>query len=239
MTKSHGHQQIALFNGLLKRAQKGEPGLSKGAMVLAYDFENEEQLNHALDALSSSQRIAIDIDGRFPSIRIFKNKYHSALPLKRPLYLSSGQARQRAEPQIAVAPAAAPGHAALSPRPLAPIPAPAPAPASSGRVQTAPQRDSHEGVPAPRQVAFRIADNDLAWILSELDTTDQPISFSALCKQIFQAEVDRRRTPAGPKHKLSARVLRTAREEGLDLDTFVTSLIEVGLAAREMNRRGI
>ena len=59
MTKSHGHQQIALFNGLLKRAQKGEPGLSKGAMVLAYDFENEEQLNHALDALSCSQRIAI------------------------------------------------------------------------------------------------------------------------------------------------------------------------------------
>ena len=51
--------------------------------------------------------------------------------------------------------------------------------------------------------------------------------------------MDRRRTPAGPKHKLSARVLRTAREEGLDLDTFVTSLIEVGLSAREMNRRGI
>ena len=112
MTKSHGHQQIALFNGLLKRAQKGEPGLSKGAMVLAYDFENEEQLNHALDALSCSQRIAIDIDGRFPSIRIFKNKYHSAVPLKRPLYLSSGQTRQRTEPQIADAPAAAPDRVA-------------------------------------------------------------------------------------------------------------------------------
>ena len=237
MTKSHGHQQIALFNGLLKRAQKGEPGLSKGAMVLAYDFENEEQLNHALDALSCSQRIAIDIDGRFPSIRIFKNKYHSALPLRRPLYLSSGQARQRAEPEIAVAPAAVPDRGALSPRP--PALGSAPTPASSSRVQTAPQRDSREEAPAPRQVAFRIADNDLAWILSELDTTDQPISFSALCKQIFQAEVDRRRTPAGPKHKLSARVLRTAREEGLDLDTFVTSLIEVGLSAREMNRRGI
>lgn len=237
MTKSHGHQQIALFNGLLKRAQKGEPGLSKGAMVLAYDFENEEQLNHALDALSSSQRIAIDIDGRFPSIRIFKNKYHSAVPLKRPLYLSSGQTRQRTEPQIADAPAAAPDRVALAPR--SPAPSSAPAPTSSSRVQAVPQRDSHEGVPAPRQVAFRIADNDLAWILSELDTTDQPISFSALCKQIFQAEVDRRRTPAGRKHKLSARVLRTAREEGLDLDTFVTSLIEVGLAAREMNRRGV
>lgn len=237
MTKSHGHQQIALFNGLLKRAQKGEPGLSKGAMVLAYDFENEEQLNHALVALSSSQRIAIDIDGRFPSFRIFKNKYHSAVPLKRPLYLSSGQTRQRTEPQIAVAPAAAPDHVALAPRP--PAPSPAPAPASSSRVQAVPQRDGHEGVPAPRQVAFRIADDDLAWILSELETTDQPISFSALCKQIFQAEVDRRRTPTGPKHKLSARVLRTAREEGLDLDTFVTSLIEVGLSAREMNRRGI
>ena len=237
MTKSHGHQQIALFNGLLKRAQKGEPGLSKGAMVLAYDFENEEQLNHALDALSCSQRIAIDIDGRFPSIRIFKNKYHSAVPLKRPLYLSSGQTRQRTEPQIADAPAAAPDRVALAPRP--PAPSSAPAPASSSRVQAVPQRDGHEGVPEPRQVAFRIADNDLAWILSELDTTDQPISFSALCKQIFQAEVDRRRTPAGPKHKLSARVLRTAREEGLDLDTFVTSLIEVGLSAREMNRRGI
>lgn len=232
MTKSHGHQQIALFNGLLKRAQKGEPGLSKGAMVLVYDFENEEQLNHALAALSSSQRIAIDIDGRFPSIRIFKNKYHSALPLRRPLYLSSGQTRQRTDPQIAVAPATAP-------RPPAPSSAPAPASALSNGVPAGPRHDRHEGVPTPRQVAFRIADNDLAWILSELEMTDQPISFSALCKQIFQAEVDRRRTPAGPKHKLSARVLRTAREEGLDLETFVTSLIEVGLSAREMNRRGI
>lgn len=224
MSKSHGHQQIALFNGLLKRAQKGEAGLSKGAMALAYDFDSSEQLDHALAALVASQHIAIDIDGRFPSIRIFKSKYHCAVPLKRPIFLSSGQSRPRVETPA-------------PPAQVTPTPAVAPAPVEAAPPVVLPTTAQ---IPtAPRQIAFRIADDDLSWILDELATTDQAISFSALCKQMFQAELDRRRSPAAPRHKISARVLRTAREEGLDLDTFVTSLIEVGLTAREMNRKGL
>ena len=238
MTKSHGHQQISLFNGLLKRAQKGQPGLSKGAMVLAYDFDDEAQLDHALAALCGSEHISIDIDGRFPSIRLFKNKYHCAIPLKRPLFLSSGLPRPRTE--AAPAPAAPPAPVATLPAPEAAAhPAvPLPVPVAS-TVEASLRMEDAAGPPVARQVAFRVADGDLDWLMAELETTPDSLSFSGLCKQLFQAELDRRRTADGPKHKVSASVIRAARDEGRDLGEFVTSLIAIGMHAREMNRKGL
>ena len=269
MTKSHKHQQVGLYTALVERARKGLPGISIGTIELMFNFDSQEQVQHALDALVESGHITIDIGGRFPSLRLLKDRYKALHNRGRALILSSGAPRAAADqkpaavdkrpaeqtPVQAVAPEAvepvqmppfrfqepakqetAAVVAAASPPPPAP-PAPIVEPVSP--VEACLHLEDAKGPPPARQVAFRIADHDLTWIMQHLDSTNDSITFQGFCRQLFQAELDRRQSPEGSKHKLTADVIRAAREEGRDLGEFVTSIIAVGMKAREMNRRGI
>ncbi|BBD98031.1 hypothetical protein SAMIE_1015320 [Sphingobium amiense] len=321
MSKSHGHQQVALLDGLVKRAEAKQAGLSKQAMVMSYGFEDETQLNHAIQALTDAGAIAIDIDGRFPSFRIFRKKIKAALPLSRPIFLSAGSPVLAAEKgsdavdwkkvsrAIDVARRNAPVEPPVPPESALPQTAPTSPPVPPA--QQEPARAASGTIPRSNQISFKLTPEDVRWISDQYDQcADDAESFSAFCRGIFVtelkrlqsagtvepksgaveaalkletereqivpfyigfrlpkedfnwlvdemdrsgqstalpafardmllAEMDRRRSPESRKHKISAQVLRAAREEGLDLDTFVTSLIEVGLTAREMNRRGV
>jgi hypothetical protein len=271
MTNSHGHQRINLFEGLVKRARSGQKGMSKGAMALAYDFDDPSQLQDALDSLVSTGHISIDLDGRFPAIRIYKARYKAFNNLSRPLFLSPGRESEKAAPpEVAALPPCVSKMPASDlpfhpPRPalvvrgkdVAPAPVkidvreqfatvvakPAPTPILAPPVAPPPYIVES---PAPRkaasrstQVSFHITDADVEWIGETLDGHPDAISYSAFCRELFMAEVDRRRNEASEKHHISAMVMRAAREEGVPLGTFVTRMIEVGMAARDMNRRGI
>lgn len=263
MTKSHGHQQIALLDALCKRITDRKPGLSKQAMVLSYGFDSEEQLNHAIQALADAGALAIDIDGRFPSFRIFRKRLKAAMPLAQPLFLSSGSPIMPKDGAAVSAgwkdAAKIVGKAAVTPSPqpvarpsdnmcvlptrsqigILPVVKPAPT-ATKDRdsaVEAALTLETERDRAVPHYVSFRLPKEDFTWLLDEMERVGGALPVVA--RDMLLAEMDRRRSPDAAKHKISARVIRTAREEGLDLATFVTSLIEVGLTAREMNRRGI
>lgn len=92
---------------------------------------------------------------------------------------------------------------------------------------------------SPATVSFTVPRDELAWLLNELGETNEPVSLMGLCRSLMVAEIDRRRADTSRKHRLSARVLRAQREDGRPLDAFVTAMIEVGLDAYQMNRRGL
>lgn len=299
MSKSHGHQQAALLTALVERAQARKPGLSKQAMVLSLGFDDEAQLNHAIASLVENGAISIDIDGRFPSFRIWRTKRRAAMPLRQPLFLSAGgpalkpgeapgwkQAAQAvksaesspppAEPTVDILPAEQEAstisavEAALKLEPKVP---------GGNAVQRSNQisfkltpadidwlnqRYLEEGdaesfsafcrgifvlemnrmrepapPPIPNSITIRLAKQDYEYLVEDMEQSGLSISLAGYCAQLVMAEIDRRAGPEGAKHKISATVIRAAREEGRDLGEFVTSMIAVGMAAREMNRKGL
>lgn len=264
MSKSHRHQQSALLDKLVNRARAKEPGLSKQAMVMAYGFEDEGQLNHALSELVECGAIAIDIDGAWPSFRIHKTRMRALHKLGRSIFLSAGKpvldkptgdwrktAQRFSEASAAKAADPTADEAApLSPNPAqsamaaAPKPAhqaPKTAPKSNGHAagyETDLEQETKRDQAVPFYVGFRLLKEDYNFLHEQMEGSGQAISLVNYARDMLLAELDRRRGPDAAKHKISARVIRTAREEGLELSAFVTSLIEVGLQAREMNRKG-
>lgn len=236
MSKSHRHQQSALLEKLVTRARSKDAGLSKPAMVLAYGFDDEAQLNHALEALVECGAIQIDIDGRWPSFRILKTRMRSLHTLGRPIFLSAGADRKT---QAAPKDWRETAGSAVAAEATAPVKTPSVRIAPSSPVEARLDAETKRDQAIPHYVGFRLPKDDYAWLLDEMDRSGQSVALPAFARDMFMAEIDRRRSPDAAKHKISARVIRTAREEGLDLATFVTSLIEVGLTAREMNRKGI
>lgn len=249
MSKSHRHQQSALLDKLVSRARSKQPGLSKPAMVLAYGFGDQAQLDDALNELVECGAIQIDINGRWPSIRILKTRMRALHLLRRPLYVSAGSDRDTtslarsdwrdvaAEARKVVLEA----EDALTGYTPAPVPSPVPKQVVSpiSAVEAALELETKRDQTIPYYVSFRLPKEDFTWLLDEMDRSGQATALPGFARDMLLAEMDRRRSPDGAKHRISARVIRTAREEGLDLGTFVTNLIEVGLTAREMNRRGI
>lgn len=236
MSTSHRHQQSALLDKLVTRARSKEVGLSKPAMVLAYGFDDEAQLTHALEALVECGAIKIDIDGRWPSIRILKTRMRSLHTLGRPIFLSAGADKKTTV--VAKDWRDTAGKDVLAKEPAAVKAPPVRIPQSSP-IEAALEIETKRDQTIPFYVGFRLPKDDYAWLLDEMDRSGQSVALPAFARDMFMTEIDRRRSPEAAKHKISARVIRTAREEGLDLATFVTSLIEVGLTAREMNRMGI
>lgn len=230
MTTSHKHQQAGLYTGLVERARKGLPGLSVGAMELAYGFDSKEQVQHALDALVQSGHIQIDIGGRFPSMRLLKDRYKALHNRGRPLFLSSGAPANGSKPAPhSTQEPAAPSLSAVAASCALEAQRPAPAP-------TAAAAGNHVNC---ETITFRLPRPDYEWLVDEMEQSGLAIALPAFCIQLLRAEMDRRRTEDAPKHKLTADVLRAAREEGREIGEFVTSMIMVGMQAREMNRRGV
>jgi hypothetical protein len=259
MSKSHRHQQSALLDKLVNRARAKEPGLSKQAMVMAYGFEDEGQLNHALSELVACGAIVIDIDGAWPSFRIHKTRLRAHHSLNRPIFLSAGKpildkplgdwrktaqrfseatAAKTSEPPVdeaaPIAPAPAKATMAVAPKPVRQASKAAP---KSG-YETDLDQETKRDQAVPFYVGFRLLKEDYNFLHEQMESSGQAVSFVNYARDMLLAELDRRRGPDAAKHKISARVIRTAREEGLELSAFVTSLIEVGLQAREMNRKG-
>lgn len=264
MSKSHRHQQSALLDKLVNRARAKEPGLSKQAMVMAYGFEDEAQLNHALSELVECGAIVIDIDGAWPSFRIHKTRMRALHKLGRSIFLSAGKpildkptgdwrktaqrfseaataktADAPADDASQIEPAPAQVSMAVAPRPVRQVPKMATnSKAHAAGYETDLEQETKRDQAVPFYVSFRLLKEDYDFLHEQMESSGQAVSFVNYARDMLLAELDRRRGPDAAKHKISARVIRTAREEGLELSAFVTSLIEVGLQAREMNRKG-
>ncbi|EQA97298.1 hypothetical protein [Sphingobium sp. HDIP04] len=88
-------------------------------------------------------------------------------------------------------------------------------------------------------VSFTLTDSEMDALLEALDVHPHPIRLDAFAKLLCVTELDRLASADAPRHRLSAEVMRAAREEGVPLGEFVTRMVSVGMQAREMNRRGL
>lgn len=212
MSKASTVQANRLFTLMRRRAAEGREGLPLSGYMSTLDFRDREQLEDALARLQRSGHIRIDGGGESPSITITKDRYGAHERMKEGYILPM--------PRVAFV-----------------------SPISGARAAPGAEKRFHEeAAPAGGSrvtVSFPVSRDEHAWLLDELDRTDEPVSLMGLCRSLMMAEIDRRRADPSCKHRLSARVLRAQREDGRPLDAFVTAMIEVGLDAFQMNRRGL
>lgn len=235
MTQPTKLQCVRLFNFMLKRANAGQRGLTRKAYALNLDFHDEEQVDDALALLVRSKHIRVDKNGLRPTITILKDNYKAAQVMQNGITL---EAPLSAYEEVKSAEFNRINEKLYEQR-AGTMPSPNITPGESltdiakARVQE--RTDS----PARKQTAFTLSQDEYDWLLKELEETDESLSLSGLCKSLMLAEINRRRADPTPKHRISARVLRAHREDGRPLEQFITAMIETGLAAHQMNRRGI
>jgi hypothetical protein len=231
VTKATATQSIRLFNAMLKRTQEGRVGLTLTTWQNTLDFADREQVLDAMNRLHHSGHIRVDIGGERPAIVILKGNYKDSFSLEKPLVL---------------------GMAPLPVVKLESTPGKALPPALTDLIVLPPELDYVDVVqeiaaevmpatPAPPQpvaVTFVLDADDMEYLCERLDGHREPLSLDHYAKELLEEYIRLLRAEDGPKHRLSAAVLRAARDDGRPLPDFVTALIEIGLAAYQMNREG-
>lgn len=232
MTKASSVQCIRLFNAMLKRAQEGRPGLTLLAWERSLDFENREQVLDAINRLQHGGHIRVDIGGDRPAIVLLKGNYKDSFPLARPLVLGMA-------PLPAIKVESTPGKA-LPPALTDLIPVTPDYEAAAQDFVSVVREIAAEVMPPapamPVAVTFVLDTDDMEYLCERLDGHREPLSLDHYAKELLEEYIRLLRAEDGPKHRLSAAVLRAAKDDGRPLLDFVTALIEIGLTAYQMNR---
>ena len=228
MTKASSVQCIRLFNAMLDRANSGRPGLTLTTWERNLDFLDREQILDAMNRLQHSEHIRIDIGGERPAIVILKGNYKDSFPLARPLVLGMA-------PLPAIKVESTPGKA-LPPALTDLIPV---TPDYVDTLQEIAAEVARIPVPIttqPAAVTFVLDADDMEYLCERLDGHREPLTLDHYAKELLEEYIRLLRAEDGPKHRLSAAVLKAARDDGRPLPDFVTALIEIGLTAYQMNR---
>lgn len=231
MTKASSVQCIRLFNAMLDRANSGRPGLTLTTWERNLDFLDREQILDAMNRLQHSGHIRVDIGGERPAIVILKGNYKDTYPLERLLVLGMAPLRTL---KVESTPGkdlpasltdlipAKPDYVDVVQEIAAEVMQPVAPPA-----------------PQPIAVTFVLDADDIEYLCERLDQHKEPISLDHYAKELFEEYVRLLRAEDGPKHRLSADVLRAAKSDGRPLPEFVTALIGIGLTAYQMNREAV
>ena len=225
MTKATSIQCIRLFNAMLKRAQEVRTGLTLTTWQNTLDFADREQVLDAMNRLQHSEHIRIDIGGERPAIVILKGNYKDSFPLAKPLVLGMA-------PLPAIKVESTPGKA-LPPALTDLIPT------QPDYVDVVKEIAAKVMPPTPQQpvaVTFVLDADEMEYLCERLDGHREPLSLDHYAKELLEEYIRLLRAEDGPKHRLSAAVLKAARDDGRPLPDFVTALIEIGLTAYQMNR---
>lgn len=228
MTKSKPIQRIRLFNAMVARAQSGRPGLTLTTWMNSLDFEDKDQVIDAMAELAGTGHIRIDIGGERPAILLLRDNYKAAENLNKPLVLgmaplptfkveSTPGREVPASPLTDLIPAK-PDYVDVVQEIAAEVMPPLPPPE-----------------PQPVAVTFVLDADDIEYLCERLDRHSEPLSLDHYAKELFEEYVRLLRAEDGPKHRLSADVLRAAKSDGRPLPEFVTALIGIGLTAYRMN----
>lgn len=230
MTKATSIQCIRLFNAMLKRAQEVRTGLTLTTWQNTLDFADREQVLDAMNRLQHSEHIRIDIGGERPAIVILKGNYKDSFPLARPLVLGMA-------PLPAIKVESTPGKA-LPPALTDLIPV---TPDYVDVVKEIAAEVAHIPVPIthPAAVTFVLDADDMEYLRERLDGHREPLTLDHYAKELLEEYIRLLRAEDGPKRRLSAAVLKAARDDGRPLPDFVTALIEIGLTAYQMNREAV
>lgn len=226
------YNAIRLFKIMLARAKEGRPGLTVSAYCNALDIDDRDIVIDSLDRLEKAEMIRMDIRGERPALIILRGHHRSPKPLDRPLILRMAPFAVVSTPGVEPAPIEYTDmvqELAASEPPIELPPCVMEGPALARFPIPHAKRDG-------QQVTFRVDHDDYEWLQEMLDMEADPLSMSGFVRRIFMTELDRIRTDGMGKHRLSAAVLRTAREDGQPLDQFVTNLIDSGLMAYRAGR---
>lgn len=229
MTKSKPIQRIRLFNAMVTRAQAGRPGLTLTTWMNSLGFDDRDQVIDAMSELAGTGHIRVDIGGERPAIVLLRDRYKlPGEPLERPLVLGMAplpvvkinveQCRAKGKTTLADLIPAKPDYVDVVQEIAAEVMPPLPPPE-----------------PQPVAVTFVLDADDIEYLCERLDRHSEPLSLDHYAKELFEEYVRLLRAEDGPKHRLSADVLRAAKSDGRPLPEFVTALIEIGLAAYRMN----
>ncbi|MDQ4421449.1 hypothetical protein OOT33_13560 [Sphingobium sp. DEHP117] len=228
MTKSTSVQAIRLFNAMLKRAQDGRSGLTLTTWQNTLDFADREQVVDALNRLQHSEHIRIDIGGERPAIVILKGNYKHSFPLEKPLVLGMAPVpvfKVESTPGKELPPAITD---------LIPV-----KPDYVDVVQAIAAEVMPPAPTMPVAVTFVLDADDMEYLCERLDGHRDPLSLDLYAKELLEEYIRLLRAEDGPKHRLSAAVLKAAKDDGRPLPDFVTALIEIGLTAYQMNREAV
>lgn len=226
MTKSKPIQRIRLFNAMVARAQSGRPGLTLTTWMNSLEFEDRDQVIDAMSELAGTGHIRVDIGGERPAIVLLRDRYKlPGEPLERPLVLGMAPL-----PTFKVE--STPGREV----PASPLTDLVPTkPDYVGVVQEIAAEVMPPPPPQPIAVTFVLDADDMEYLCERLDQHKEPLSLDHYAKELFEEYVRLLRAEDGPKHRLSADVLRAAKSDGRPLPEFVTALIGIGLTAYRMN----
>lgn len=227
MTKATATQSIRLFNAMLQRAKDGRPGLTLTTWQNSLDFADREQVLDAMNRLQHSGHIRVDIGGERPAIVILKGNYKDSFSLDKPLVLGMA-------PVPVVKVESTPGKEL--PASLADLIV---LPPELDYVDVVHEIAAEVLPPAPPQpvaITFVLDADDMEYLCERLDGHREPLTLDHYAKELLEEYIRLLRAEDGPKHRLSAAVLKAARDDGRPLPDFVTALIEIGLTAYQMNR---
>ena len=225
MTKATATQSIRLFNAMLRRATECRPGLTITTWQNTLDFSDREQVLDAMNRLQHSGHIRVDIGGERPAIVILKGNYKDTYPLERPLVLGMA-------PMPVLKVESTPGKDVKPP--LVDL-----MPVKPDYVEVVEQIAAEVMPPAgtfrPVTVMFVLNDSDVAYLNGRMEARRDGIILDHCAKELFEEYLALLRAEDGPRHRLSADVLRAAKSDGRPLPEFVTALIGIGLTAYRMN----
>lgn len=227
MPKATATQSIRLFNAMLQRAKDGRPGLTLTTWQNSLDFADREQVLDAMNRLQHSGHIRVDIGGERPAIVILKGNYKDSFSLDKPLVLGMA-------PVPVVKVESTPGKEL--PASLADLIV---LPPELDYVDVVHEIAAEVLPPAPPQpvaITFVLDADDMEYLCERLDGHREPLTLDHYAKELLEEYIRLLRAEDGPKHRLSAAVLKAARDDGRPLPDFVTALIEIGLTAYQMNR---
>lgn len=240
------YNAIRLFKVMLARAKEGRQGLTVSAYCNALDIDDRQIIIDSMDRLEKAELIRMDIRGERPALIILREHHKAKDALARPLTLPMAPlnpVKADIEPGALLATYAdvvkgiRESTSAIL-EPLDPIVFEALPPIGENPgTQLKVCEPIVTEVPADRiGLTVWVTDDEYAEITGLLDQHPDPIGLCSFNREIFMAELDRIRTGGMGKHRLSAAVLRAAREDGQPLDQFVTNLIDAGLIAYRAGR---
>jgi hypothetical protein len=225
MTKSHGHQRIALFDGLMKRSREKKPSMTLYAMELAYGFESAEQVQHALDTLVESQHLTIAFNGRYPTVRFWKGRFKTTRILERPhcLFPPDPVIAEQAAAEDASPPTVRDPETVIAPvEPTLQLLLD-----DTGLIVGALESD-----PGPADIMLAADASDFsiplilpaavdAWLYGILAHTDEGITAARLCARIIEAEMDRDRAA---RLRVPGRLVTAAILRGAPIESYIVNL---------------
>lgn len=229
---------IRLFKIMHRRAQDGLRGLTVAAYCNALDVDDRSIILDSLNRLEKAGVIRVDVGGERPGIMILKGHHKAGKPLDQPLCLPRDH-----EPNPGAEPKPKPSGRAGKDEPVSSVARNAyidrledlDRKAKAVVASSLPDAFDDSNV-ADGVITFAVTREEMDEITELLDHEPEPITLPRFAKRIFMSQLDHIRAEGMAKHRLTAAVLRAAREDGRSLEEFVTGLIDAGFMAYQAGR---